>query len=137
MGDVISDLHQEGHVSPKQFRAAVSFLNDLHAWHGGSGGLVLGDIDDRVQMSHEGRLWPPGGSYSAALGAFDARLKLLRPHERHLMRRLVVGKEMARGTLADLGRLSSGYKTAKTRKAVAVGRICAFLDTLVEIYEPG
>jgi hypothetical protein len=61
----------------------------------------------------------------------------MHPHERHLMRRLVLGKEMARGTLEDLGRLSSGYKTAKMRRAVAVGRIVAFLHTQVEIYEPG
>lgn len=132
MGELISELHSEGHVNPRQFRAVVALLSDLRAYHGDSGGLV-GYPTEKVQTGASERIWPPGGP--PGIVELGNRLNRLRPHERHLMRRLVVGKEMARGTLADLGRLSSGYKTAKTRKAVAVGRICAFLDTLVEIYD--
>ncbi len=134
MGDMISDLHGEGHISARQLRAALAFLNDLHAWHGSSEGLVMGDMQDRVQLCRGARLWPPGGSSSASLAALDARLNRLRGHERRLMASLVKCRELARGSLSDLGRQLSGYKTARTTRAVMVGRIGALLDTLADEY---
>lgn len=131
MSDVISDLHTEGHITPRQFRAAVAFLCDLQASHGSSGGLV-GEVAERVQTGVRARLWPPGGP--AGIVALDQRLRRLRPHERRLMAFLVTHSELARGSLSDFGRTHSGYQTARTTRAVTVGRIGALLDTLAEEY---
>jgi hypothetical protein len=110
------------------------FWRDLTAWYGGSEGLVMGDINDRVQLSRGARMWPPGGSYSAALSTFDARLNRLRRHERRLVGWLIKHRELARGTLADFGRTTSAYKTRRDQRAVSVGRIGALLDTLADEY---
>lgn len=131
MGDVISDLHNEGHISPRQFRAVVCFLSDWQAYHGHSGGLV-GQLAEKVQTAPREPLWPPGGP--VGIVEFDRRLNRLRPHERTLLRFLVTHREKARGTLSDLGRQISGYKTAKTTRAVVVGRVGALCDSLAEIY---
>lgn len=129
--DVISDLHSEGHISARGFRAAVLFLSDLRAAHGSSGGLVS-QLSDKVQTGARELLWPPGGPVGIA--EFDRRVNRLRPHERQLLAFLVKHREHARGTLADLGRQISGYKTAKTMRAVVVGRVGALCDSLAELY---
>ena len=43
-------------------------------------------------------------------------------------------QERNRGSLADLGRVDSGYCTVKTGRAYAAGRIASLLDTLAEEY---
>jgi hypothetical protein len=132
MGDVLEDLRSEGHLSARQHRAMALFLRDLQANHGTSEGVV-GLLAERVQSSTRSRLWPPGGS-SGGLAALDALLYGLRPHERRLVAFLVKHREEARGTLSDFGRVHSGYKTPRTTRAVAIGRIGALLDTLADEY---
>jgi len=131
MGDIISDLHSERHLTARQFRAAVLFLSDLQAAHGDSGGLV-GSGTEKVQTAARERLRPPGGPHGIV--ELDRRLNRLRPHERRLMTFLVTHREQARGKLSDYGRLRSGYSKRETARAVTVGRIGALLDTLAEEY---
>jgi hypothetical protein len=50
------------------------------------------------------------------------------------MAELVKSRESPRGSLADLGRRYSGYKTSKTTRAMAVGMTVAFLRSVAEIY---
>lgn len=134
MGDVFDEMRDEGHLSFRQHLAAMAFLADLQASHGSSAGLV-GDMSPRVQVGLRAPLAPPAGQGGVELVKLDERLgKKLRPHERRLMGALVMCREKARGTLADLGRLASGYKTSRTTRAVMVGRIGALLDTLAEEY---
>jgi hypothetical protein len=133
MGDVFDDMRDEGHLSARQHLTAMLLLRDLRAHHGTSAGLV-GDISPRVQMCAQARLAPPDGRGGVELGKLDVRLARLRSHERRLMGSLVMCREKARGTLADLGRMASGYKTSRTTRAVMVGRIGALLDTLAEEY---
>ena len=130
MGDVLEDLRQEGHLTQRQYQACVLFLRDLQAYHGDSAGLV-GQVSERVSMSNRPRVRPSGGP---SISHLDSLLGGLRPHERELMAYLVKGREQLRGTLADFGRLHSGYQTMRTARAVAVGRIGALLDTLVDEY---
>jgi hypothetical protein len=131
MGDVLDDLAAEGHLSTRQYRAVVLFLADLRAYHGRSDGLV-GQTTEKVDSALREQICPPGGP--RGIVELDNRLNRLRPHERRTMRDLVICREKPRGTLSDLGRLLSGYKTAKTTRAVMVGRIGALLDTLAEEY---
>jgi hypothetical protein len=131
MSDVISDLHTEGHLTPRQFRAAVAFLGDLRGVHGRSAGLV-GEMAEKVDSGCRTRLGPSGGP--SGIFALDQRLNRLRGHERRLMEYLIKHRELARGSLSDFGRLHSGYKTARTTRAVAIGRIGALLDTLADEY---
>ncbi len=131
MGDVFEDLRTEKHISARQYQAAMLFLGDLGAAHGRSGGLV-GSTTEKVQTGARERIWPPGGP--RGIVALDQRLNRLRRHERRLMEFLIKHRELARGTLSDWGRVNSGYRTAKTARAVAVGRIGALLDTLADEY---
>ena len=133
MGDVFDDLREEGHITSRQHLTAMLFLRDLQASHGSSGGLV-GDTTPRVQTGLQQRLAPPDGHGHYALARLDNRLHRLRSHERRLMGALVKVREQARGSLSDLGRMASGYKTSRTTRAVMVGRIGALLDTLAEEY---
>jgi hypothetical protein len=130
MGDVFEDMRAEAHLTERQYLAGLMVLRDLQAWHGTSGGIV-GEVRDKVDVSTRPLLWPPGGPSIAAL---DYRLNRLRPHERRLMAFLIKHRELARGTLGDFGRMYSGYKTAKTTRAVTVGRIGALLDSLADEY---
>lgn len=133
MGDVFADMRTEGHLSERQHLAGMLFLRDLQGQHGHSSGIV-GEMRDKVDVSVRPRLWPPGGPSGSGLAPLDARLNRLRGHERRLMGWLIKHRELARGTLSDFGRLHSGYQTAKTQRAVAVGRIGALLDTLADEY---
>jgi hypothetical protein len=133
MGDVVEELHKEGHVSDAHYVTACRFLHDLRRSHGTSDGIV-GQLCERVQTSTRERLAPPGG------GDFDAYERVRRVldglfgHERRLIGFLVVQKELARGSLSDFGRQMSGYKTNKTTRAYAVGRINGLLASIAELY---
>jgi hypothetical protein len=131
MGDVLDSLREEGHLSDRRYRAGMAFLAELQASHGQSAGLV-GQLAEKVDTGATQRLWPSGGS--RGIVALDARLNRLRRHERELMSWLVQHKERNRGSLADLGRIDSGYQTVRTGRAYAAGRIAALLDTLAEEY---
>jgi hypothetical protein len=108
------------------------FLAELRGAHGTSAGLVS-ETAERVDAGVRQRLCPPGGP-SGTLPALDARLNRLRSHERRLMAYLIRHRELVRGGLSDFGRTHSGYKTARTTRAFAVGQIAALLDTLAEEY---
>lgn len=129
--DILSDLLDEGHLSPRLARAAMALIRDLQAPHGRSAGLV-GSTAEKIQTGLREPLWPSGGP--RGIVAFDERINRLWQHERQWMAELVKSRESARGSLADLGRQRSGYKTAKTTRAVAVGMTVAFLHSLAEIY---
>jgi hypothetical protein len=129
--DIFEDLRSEGHLTARQHLAGMLLLRDLQAAHGRSAGLV-GSPSEKVQTGASERICPPGGLYGIA--EMDRRLNRLRPHERRLMSRLVTCREKARGSLPDLGRLLSGYKTAKTTRAVMVGRVGGLLDSVAEIW---
>jgi hypothetical protein len=131
MGDVLDSLREDGHLSERRYKAGVLFLADLQAVHGSSDGLV-GQTSEKVDTGVRERMRPPGGP--CGIVALDQRLNRLRKHERELMGWLVQHKERNRGSLADLGRVDSGYRTAKTGRAYAAGRIASLLDTLAEEY---
>ena len=128
--DIISDLHSEGHISPRRFRAGVVLLIDWQAAHGRSVGLV-GSTAEKVQTGFRERLCPTGGP---SIAGFDQRLHRLPPHQRQLLKELVTSKEHARGSLSDIGRRHSGYQTARTARAVAVGMIVVLLDAVAEVW---
>lgn len=131
MGDVLDSLREDGHLSDRRYKAGMLFLADLQAAHGSSDGLV-GQTAEKVDNGVRERLRPPGGP--SGIAALDQRLNRLRKHERELMGWLVQHKERNRGSLADLGRVDSGYRTVKTGRAYAAGRVASLLDTLAEEY---
>lgn len=133
MGDVLEELHKEGHVSDAHYVATCRFLHDLRRSHGTSDGIV-GQMCERVQTSTRERLAPPGGGDPDAWVRVMRALNGLAWHERMLFSYLVRQKELARGSLSDFGRQVSGYKTNKTTRAYAVGRINSLLASIAELY---
>jgi len=131
-GDLLDELKGEQHLTDRQYLAGNVLLTMLRTSHGSSNGLV-GQISDKVDSSARQPLWPVGG---ASIAHVDSLLKGLRRHERELFKFLVVHKELPRGSLADWGRTRSAYKTNKTRRAVTVGRVTGFLDSVAELCLP-
>jgi len=132
-GDVMDELKEEGHLTLRQWNAGQLLLVVLQTSHGSSAGIV-GQVGDKVDNSTRQPLYPPGGGTGA--DAVGALLKGLRHHERELFKFLVVHRELPRGSLADWARTRSAYKTNKTCRAMAVGRITGFLDSIAEIGLP-
>lgn len=133
MGDVVEELHREGHVPDDHCLAVYRLLEDMRRAHGSSDGIV-GQVCERVQTCTRERLAPPGGGDLDAFNRMTRLLDALSVHERRLLNFLVVQRELARGSLSDLGRMSSGYQTNKTTRAFAVGRISSLLASIHESY---
>lgn len=132
LGDILVDLHKEGHISNDQFVSACRFLEDLKNARGNSNGLVP-VVEERVQTSIRARLFPAGGAANEAQNRMAGVLDQLRLHEREVLHFLIMKRELSRGTLTDFGRITSNYKTAKTMRAVAVGQVRSLLAAIAEI----
>jgi hypothetical protein len=132
-GDVVMELHKERHISDTQCAIAIRFLEDLRGAYGDSKGLVQ-QPQVRVQTSHKAALYPAGGAANEAQARMSAVLHKLRDSEREVLHFLIMKRELPRGTLSDLGRLHSNYKTAKTLRAAAVGLVRALLAAIVDVY---
>ena len=130
-GDLLDDLKSEGHLSDRQYLAGCLLLSMLRACHGRSTGLVV-SLSDKVDSSRKHPLWPVGGG--ASISALDGLLKGLRQHERMLLKFLIV--HLPLGHLTDWGRTGSAYKADKTMRAVTVGRVTGFLDSVAELLAP-
>lgn len=133
LGDVFDELHREGHISDGDYVACCRFLDDLRRSHGNSDGIV-GQVCERVQTSTRERLAPPGGGDVDAFARVTRLLDSLPDHQRKWIGSLIVKREVARGSLSDLGRITSAYKTNKTTRAFAVGRITAISASIAERY---
>lgn len=133
MGDVVDELYKEGHVSDLEYVACCRFLDDMRRSHGTSDGIV-GQVCERVQTSTRERLAPPGGGDPDAFARVTRLLNSLPTHQRAWISSLIVKREVARGSLSDLGRIFSGYKTNKTTRAFAVGRVTAIVASIAEAY---
>jgi hypothetical protein len=134
-GDVIEELWKEGHIPQEHYMSARRFLHDMRRFHGHSHGVV--QYGERVQSSYTDRLPALGGS-SEAFRRVQKLLDGLYAHDRGLFNYLVRKKELARGSLSDLGRMWSGYKTNKTTRAYMAGRVASLIATMHENYcEPG
>ena len=129
-GDIVEGLEREGHLSPRQQKAAAAFLHDLRGSHGWSGGLVS-FISERVDTGRQDRLRPPGG---ASIADLDMRLKRLHPHERTLLANLVKAGEASQDALSRYGRSRSGFTAQKTARAFSTGRISGLLESLADAY---
>jgi hypothetical protein len=133
MGDVVDELYKEGHVSDVEYVACCRFLDDLRRSHGTSDGIVS-QVCERVQTSRRERLAPPGGGDPDAFARVTRFLDGLPQHQRAWINFLIVKREVARGSLSDLGRIFSGYKTNKTTRAFATGRVTAIVASIAESY---
>jgi hypothetical protein len=133
MGDVVEELHKEGHVSDAEYVACCRFLEDMRRSHGTSDGIVS-QVCERVQTSRRERLAPPGGGDPDAFARVTQLLNGLPHHQRTWMNSLILKREAVRGSLSDLGRIASAYKTNKTTRAFAVGRITAIFASIAEQY---
>jgi hypothetical protein len=133
MADVVEELRKEGHVSDAHYVASCRLLEDMRRAHGSSDGIV-GNVCERVQTSRRVRLGPPGGGDQDAFDRMMRMLDALSQHERKLLGFLIVQRELPRGSLSDLGRMTSGYQTNKTTRAFAVGRISSLLASIHERY---
>jgi len=136
IGDVIEELHREGHIKDSHYVAVCRLLADMRTHHGDSGGIVS-EVQERVQTCIRERLCPPGGGDPDAFARMSRALNLLRPHERELLNFLVVKKELGRGALSDWGRLRSAYRTNKTTRAAAVGQVTCLAASIAEVYGGG
>lgn len=134
LGDVLVELRKEGHISDQQYALACCLLRDMRKAHGNSNGIVASFMQERVQTSTRNRDRPPGGGDPDAFRRMDAVLHGLRRHERDVLAYLICRRELPRGSLSELGRGRSAYKTQKTMRAAAVGRIGALLDSIAEVY---
>jgi hypothetical protein len=134
MGDVMAELHREGHIKAEDYVAVCWLLEDMRASHGTSAGIV-GEVCEKVQTSLRERMCPPGGGDPDAFDRMSRVLDRLRAHERDLLRVLVVQRELPRGGLSDMGRLRSAYRTNKTTRAFAVGMIASLASSIAQLYE--
>lgn len=132
-GDVLADLRSEEHLTQRQYDAGQLLLALLQAWHGSSAGMV-GQLSCRVDAPLLLPSWPPGGG--AGMHMMERMLRGMRQHERELLKFLALHRELPRGSLADWGRTRSAYRTSKTQRAVAVGRVGGMLDTIAELCLP-
>ena len=83
MPDILEELDQDGHLTPRQRQAAALILRHLRASHGSSNGVV-GEIAEKVDTSRQPPAWP-AGSDGAPIGILDGMLRGLRLHERELV----------------------------------------------------
>ncbi len=134
-GDIVCEMQREGHVPSAHLASAYKLLRDMRAAHGASAGIVP-LYGERVQASLRSRERPPGGGDPDAFARMRRVLDGLSEHERALLGWLIVSKELPRGSLSDLGRMHSGYKTARTTRAYAVGRIASLLASIHELAWP-
>jgi len=133
MGDVMAELHREGHIRPEQYIAVCRLLADMRAASGTSDGIV-GQVAVRVQTSLRERHCPPGGGDLDAFARWSRVISGLREHERAVLCYLIRKGELPRGGLSDYGRLASAYRTNKTTRAFAVGKIGALAASIAELY---
>jgi hypothetical protein len=133
MGDVMEELHKEGHIRSAHYVAVCKLLDDMRRSHGTSAGIVSMP-SERVDTSIRDRLAPPGGGDQDAFARMSKALERLRSHERELLAFLVLQRELARGALSDYGRQWSSYKTNKTTRAVAVGKVSSLAASIAEAY---
>jgi hypothetical protein len=63
----------------------------------------------------------------------DRLLSKLRGHERELLGYLIVKRELPRGSLADRGRVKSGFEHNRSARAFTTGQIVSLLDSVVEL----
>jgi len=134
MGDVLEQLHREGHISDKLYVVAARLLEDMRRAHGTSGGIVTLELSERVQSSTRPRWRPPGGGDPDAFSRMDSVLGRLHAHERETMAYMIKARELPRGRLADRGRQVSGFEHSRSASAYMTGRICSLLESIAELY---
>lgn len=134
LGDVVLELQKEKHLTEGQVRAALAFLRDMRAAYGCSDGVV-GQIAEKVDSSTRSRVAPPGRPANGSHVRMSHVLRNLRMHERETLHFLIMKREFTRGSLSDLGRMSSGYQTQRTARAAATGQVRALLASVAELYE--
>jgi len=132
--DVLNDLKREGHIDDRLYIAGSRLVIDMTRCHGHSGSLVS-KYGDQVQGGGSEYLPSRFKTDFEAFRRMDAVLNGLKEHERHTLRECVTAKEAQRGQLSDIGRRRSGYTTAKTARAFAVGQIKALLESVAEMYQ--
>jgi hypothetical protein len=136
-GEALVELQREGHINSRQLLAGVLFYRDMQKAHGTSQGIVMaltrGSVDCTFNPATVAL--PGGGGDPDAFRRMDHCLHKLKEHERAILAWLVKRKEHKRGSFSDLGRTFSNYRTLRTTKAVAIGRIGALLDTIGEVYD--
>ena len=133
-GDVVAELVKEGHIPQSLAAAAHRLLMDFRGAYGSSEGIVS-QVTERVQSSVRMRDRPPGYPANSCQERMSYVLRHLRAHERETLHWLVMKRELPRGSLADLGRVTSAYKTQKTARAAATGQVRALLATICELHE--
>jgi len=127
----VHELYREGHIPEEHYVSAQRFLQDVRKFHGHSHGVV--QYGERVQSSYKDRL-PVLGGRPDAFRRMQKMLDGLYAHDRGLFNYLVRQKELARGSLSDLGRMWSGYTTNKTTRAYMTGRVASLVASMHESY---
>ena len=134
LGYVIDDIRGDGrgegasHLTIWQYQAAQLIMQHMAGTIGSSEGLV-GQMGTKVDCSTRPRMAPPnpGGAINEQV---SRQLKGLREHEVELLSRIAYGRGRC---LEDYGKVKSSYKTSKTARAFAIGRVTALLDTVAEL----
>lgn len=131
--DILHDLMREGHLTNEQYIAGSRLCHDLTRCHGTSCGLTA-RYGDQVEGGRSEGLPQPFRTDPDAFTRMDRVMSKLRDHERTVLQFCVMAREAKRGTLSDLGRQTTNYKTAKTTKAAATAQVRGLLQSLVELY---
>lgn len=129
LGYVVDDIRKEAsHLTVYQYQAAMLIMQHMSGGGGSSEGLV-GQMADKVDCSTVARIAPPNPG-----GWVDERtsreLRGLRQHEIELISRIAFGRGRC---LEEYGMVNSGYKTNKTARAFAIGRVTALLESVAEL----
>ena len=131
LGYVIDDIRKEAsHLTNWQVQAAQLLMAHMSGPGGGSSDGLVGQISDKVDCSRRPRMFPPLGG--DATSAISRELSRLRQHEIDLLSRIALGRGRC---LEDYGKIHSSYKTNKTARAFAIGRVTALLDSVAELAE--
>ena len=126
---VLRSLSREGHLRPHMSMAMAMFMHDLTQKHGSSQGLVS-DLGIKIDQSRRATT-PRAIGNVLARDRCLALLDGLRPHERELLKHLILSGESPRSELATWGADRSGYKSRKTQSAFAVGQCISLITTIM------
>lgn len=131
--DLLEELYKGEHIDVRHLAVAGALVCDMRQIHGSSGGLTARYGSQVDGGRSEGR--PPRfGARPEAFDRMNRVLRGLRQHERELLKRCILNRELRRGGLAQWGREQSAYAHGDTARAFAVGQVKSMLETLGELY---
>lgn len=131
--DILHDLKREGHLSDTLYVDGCRLVHDLTRCHGTSAGLT-GRYGEQVDMGRGDGMPRSWQTDPDAFARVERVLSSLRHHERRVLERCILARQMARGAMGEWGREMTAYSDRAQCKAAAVGIVVAMVRSISEAY---